>query len=1199
MKIKIILVMSLIFAMPQIANAQFGGGAGTIYDPYQITQKEHLEILAELVAYSPLNDSITDYNWSRDKYFILMNDIDEPISTIIGEAMFARGVYYNVPGYPFYEYHSYLSFQGNFNGNYNKINLAINKIRDDYIGLFGSVAGANIRNLTVDGYVYGSGRVGGVVGSAFESRISNCTNYANIRGAYLVGGIVGGIEIYSYEKQTTNSEVSNCTNYGYISGNNERTISFLGGIIGGSALSNFRTYHSVFITNNTNYGDVKGSETIGGIIGCANLEGTRPKAVISNCANSGNIVGVYCVGGITGHFHQNVEINNSINIGTITSTNYGGGIAGGGARDLRSKLIYDIFRGNTDIFNCVNSGLIVGVHAYISRDISPEYIGGILGHPEIDGEIRNCINTGVIIYSPSNNRIGAVVSSFGDGAMLSLQNNHYDKQMCIYGGIRNEDILGMAEGHLTKEMIGWELQDKLGDEDWVYADNLYPTLKFLENHTIAKIARSPAYLDDEDTTQHPFNYRSHGYDVHCNIRKCFSVNIENNVVWTKTYDNVSIVPKDSIYDIVFLEKLGEDVMYSGIFTDWRYVKKTIPITIADISKPCDLFPRIFNLVLKDNPEGSATLIGEGEYEEGEYAIYEAIPNDCYTFINWTDSITGEEVSANLIDTILMDMDYTLIANFIKNNFELITKANPEEGGTAIGSGIFECNEYAIYEAIPNDCYTFINWTDGTTGQEISTKLIDTIFMDRDYTLIANFIINSFELITKANPEEGGTAIGSGVFNCNEYAIYQAIPNACYIFTNWTDSITGNVISTKLTDTILMNRNRTLIANFVIESLTLITKPNPEEGGTTIGSGIFECGEYAEYIAIPNECYRFINWTDSITGDVISTKLTDTILMDGNWTLIANFEEIKYILDVRTDGNGSVQPDGVSIRNCDEVVIITAEPNSCYIFKEWVDINNNFISNSNPLEVMMVSDSILIATFENTEVFITIRWDSVMNKTPDDTISLTATIESISRELIFDSVHFNIGMDYKLFVPKKLFLVSDDIEYPLDFNFSFATGIDAKIGHYDFKTGERFLRLEGMTLMSLPTATPVFFNKFDIINTLQCNYLTLLEGYLDVSNFCGSDWRGGIIFVGEFDVEIEQNPIHNNTLKLNFNATGDVVVDVEIFDIDGKIIITDIIKLAQGNTIKEINLGDISAGSYLIIFNNPFNPIVSLMFIVTK
>jgi len=51
---------------------------------YQIYTKQHLEELSDSITSSPSNNATTAYNWSRGKYFKVMNDIPNPITRIIG-----------------------------------------------------------------------------------------------------------------------------------------------------------------------------------------------------------------------------------------------------------------------------------------------------------------------------------------------------------------------------------------------------------------------------------------------------------------------------------------------------------------------------------------------------------------------------------------------------------------------------------------------------------------------------------------------------------------------------------------------------------------------------------------------------------------------------------------------------------------------------------------------------------------------------------------------------------------------------------------------------------------------------------------------------------------------------------------------------------------------------------------------------------
>jgi len=65
-------------------------------------------------------------------------------------------------------------------------------------------------------------------------------------------------------------------------------------------------------------------------------------------------------------------------------------------------------------------------------------------------------------------------------------------------------------------------------------------------------------------------------------------------------------------------------------------------------------------------------------------------------------------------------------------------ANPVEGGELSGAGEFEVGASVDIEAIANENYDFINWTN-ESGDTISTEAVTTIIMDEnDMVLTANF-----------------------------------------------------------------------------------------------------------------------------------------------------------------------------------------------------------------------------------------------------------------------------------------------------------------------------------------------------------------------------------------------------------------------------------------------------------------------------
>lgn len=143
---------------------------GSPNNPYVIGTKDQLTRLAQIVGGTSAVNSIKNDTYVyvqaqsgdySNAYFKLANDIGGVGNiTPIG-----------VNTHP---------FKGNFDGNHNTIGgLNINRA-GDYVGLFGCISGATIKNLTVNGSVKGSQYVGGVVGYALNSTIENVTNNASV-----------------------------------------------------------------------------------------------------------------------------------------------------------------------------------------------------------------------------------------------------------------------------------------------------------------------------------------------------------------------------------------------------------------------------------------------------------------------------------------------------------------------------------------------------------------------------------------------------------------------------------------------------------------------------------------------------------------------------------------------------------------------------------------------------------------------------------------------------------------------------------------------------------------------------------------------------------------------------------------------------------------------------------------------------------
>ena len=161
------------------------------------------------------------------------------------------------------------SFEGTFDGNGHKIsNLYVE--RAGKAGLFASVYGASIKNLTVEGTVVGSSYdgtdptgVGGIVGYSFSQIvIENCVSNVNVSSSCKnTGGICGNVN-------DADSVIRNCVNIGNIESKSDKT----GGISGNPDI----------VYNCANFGTVSGKSNVAGIAGYTEKD-------VSLCYNAGKI----------------------------------------------------------------------------------------------------------------------------------------------------------------------------------------------------------------------------------------------------------------------------------------------------------------------------------------------------------------------------------------------------------------------------------------------------------------------------------------------------------------------------------------------------------------------------------------------------------------------------------------------------------------------------------------------------------------------------------------------------------------------------------------------------------------------------------------------------------------------------------------------------------------------------------------------
>lgn len=301
-------------------------------------------------------------------------------------------------------------------------------------------------------------------------------------------------------------------------------------------------------------------------------------------------------------------------------------------------------------------------------------------------------------------------------------------------------------------------------------------------------------------------------------------------------------------------------------------------------------PTQYAVVLSSNPVAGGSTYGSGSYDVGSTVTVIESPNPGYTFVNWTES--GNIVSTSSSYQFTLTANKTLVANFTSIpalQFAVILSSNPAAGGTNSGSGSYTAGTSVTVTATPNTGYTFVNWTE--SGNIVSTSSSYTFAINATRTLVANFLINSYTLSVSANPSGGGTIAKNPdqlKYDHGTNVLLTATPNTGYTFTNWTDN--GTIVSTSAAYQITMTRNRTLVANFTLNSYTLTVTINPTGGGTVVKNpdrAAYDSGTTVQLTATPSSGYTFTSWNGDATGSANPLS----VLMNANKNISANFAVI--------------------------------------------------------------------------------------------------------------------------------------------------------------------------------------------------------------------------------------------------------------------------------------------------------------------
>jgi uncharacterized repeat protein (TIGR02543 family) len=347
-----------------------------------------------------------------------------------------------------------------------------------------------------------------------------------------------------------------------------------------------------------------------------------------------------------------------------------------------------------------------------------------------------------------------------------------------------------------------------------------------------------------------------------------------------TTTNITAIPTDGY---IFSHWSG-----SGI-TNLNSSATTVTVS-ADLTVTAHFELGLYLLLL--TPDQGGSVIGNGSFTHGENPSITATPATGYDFVKWVGEGVASSTSAST--TVHMNNNRSISAVFAPSQHILTLTAG--SGGSVIGEGTYLYGTNTEITATASEGYLFSGWNG--TGIADLNSYTTNVLMNSDHNATANFALAYYVLAVEADPSNGGTVIGGGIYTHGQTVNIATSPAAGYRFSGWTSG--SPVDSNSSSTTVTVTGSVTLKAKFEKILYNVNATVTPAAAGSVSGIGSYEQGETITLTANPIKGYEFSLWSGATLESPTSPSQSITVTSDVN--IAATFERhpsagtLAYALD---------------------------------------------------------------------------------------------------------------------------------------------------------------------------------------------------------------------------------------------------------------------------------------------------------------
>jgi len=400
-----------------------------------------------------------------------------------------------------------------------------------------------------------------------------------------------------------------------------------------------------------------------------------------------------------------------------------------------------------------------------------------------------------------------------------------------------------------------------------------------------------------------------------------------------------------------------------VFTNWTEngivvsTNKTYTFTAAsNRTLRANFVSHTVKVTTSSFPTVGGITTGDGNYSTGEPITITATPAQGYRFVVWKRGSNIEWLTANVVFyTYTANNILDLVAHFEILKYNINLSVNPSLGGVVSGGGEYTHNAPVTIVATANPGWIFTGWYEN--GSKISDNASYTFTAQNNRNIEAQFIQQTYQINLSANPTDGGVVSGGGTKSSGTQVTVQATENPNWVFTNWTEN--GTIVSTNKSYTFTATSNRTLVANFGVNLVTVLLASNLSSAGILTGNGAYSLGSQVVVSAVSNDGYKFLNWT--VNGYVASTSPTYIFTVNNSVELVANFERLNFVITTSANpSNGGTVSGGGSFPYNTPVTLV-ATPAQGWDFVGW-EQNGLKVSSNASFTFNVVANRNFVARF---------------------------------------------------------------------------------------------------------------------------------------------------------------------------------------------------------------------------------------------